>query len=90
MNDRLVFKQIYQLARPYLNTRYNDVHTEMSMQLAYRLLRAEGGQEDAVIPAIILHDVGWQKVPAALHLTHRPTPHRVGAQNLEPPRLRAA
>jgi HD superfamily phosphodiesterase len=68
MNDRSVFKQIYQLAQPYLKTRYNDVHTEMSMQIAYQLLSAEGGQEDIVIPAIILHDVGWQKVPAALHL----------------------
>jgi len=68
MSDRLVFKQIYQLAQPYLNTRRNDVHTEMSMQLAYQLLKAEGGRESIVIPAIILHDVGWQKVPAALHL----------------------
>lgn len=68
MSDRPVFKQIYQLAQPYLNTRYNDVHTEMSTQLAYQLLSAEGGQEDIVIPAIMLHDVGWQKVPAALHL----------------------
>jgi hypothetical protein len=68
MSDRPVFKQIYQLAQPYLNTRYNDVHTEMSMQLAYQLLSAEGGQESIVIPAIILHDVGWQKVPVALHL----------------------
>ncbi len=68
MSDRPVFKQIYQLVQPYLNTRYNDVHTEMSMQLAYQLLKAEGGRESIVIPAIILHDVGWQKVPAALHL----------------------
>ena len=68
MSDRPAFKQIYQLAQPYLKTRYNNVHTEMSMQLAYQLLSAEGGQEDIVIPAIILHDIGWQKVPAALHL----------------------
>ena len=68
MSDRSVFKQIYQLAQPYLNTRHNDVHTEMSMQLAYQLLKAEGGRESIVIPAIILHDVGWQKVPAAFHL----------------------
>jgi len=68
MSDRPVFNQIYQLARPYLNTRHNDIHTEISIELAYQLLRAEGGQEDIVIPAIILHDIGWQKVPAALHL----------------------
>jgi hypothetical protein len=68
MSDRPVFRQIYQLAQPYLNTRCNDVHTEISMQLAYQLLSAEGGQESIVIPAIILHDVGWQKVPVADHL----------------------
>ena len=68
MSDRSVFKQIYQLAQPYLNTRHNDIHTEMSMQLAYQLLSAEGGQESIVIPAIMLHDVGWEKVPVALHL----------------------
>jgi hypothetical protein len=68
MSDRPVFKQIYQLASPYLSTRHNDVHTEMSMRLAYQLLSAEGGQESIVIPAIMLHDVGWQKVPVALHL----------------------
>jgi HD superfamily phosphodiesterase len=68
MSNRPVFKQIYQLAQPYLNTRHNDIHTEMSMQLAYQLLSAEGGQESIVIPAIILHDVGWCTVPAALHL----------------------
>jgi hypothetical protein len=68
MSDRPVFKQIYQLASPYLSTRNNDVHTEMSMRLAYQLLSAEGGQESIVIPAIMLHDVGWQKVPVALHL----------------------
>ena len=68
MSDRPVFKQIYQLARPYLSTRHNDVHTEMSVRLAYQLLDAEGGQESIVIPAIMLHDVGWKKVPVALHL----------------------
>jgi HD superfamily phosphodiesterase len=68
MSDRPVFKQIYQLAKPYLNTRRNDVHTEISMRFAYQLMESEGGNERIVIPAIILHDVGWQKVPAALQL----------------------
>jgi len=31
-------------------------------------MEAEGGNERIVIPAIILHDVGWQKVPEELHL----------------------
>ncbi|MGD9055942.1 MAG: HD domain-containing protein [Desulfobacterales bacterium] len=68
MDDRSVVEKIYQLARSYLNTRRNDVHVEISLQFARELLKAEGGEEDIVIPAIILHDVGWKKVPEALHL----------------------
>ena len=68
MTDRHVFEQICQLARPYLNTRRNDVHIDMSLKLARELLNSEGGQESIVIPAGILHDVGWKKVPEALHL----------------------
>lgn len=32
------------------------------------MLNAEGGEESIVIPAIILHDVGWKKIPECLHL----------------------
>lgn len=63
-----VFEKIRQLAKPFLDTRHNDVHTEISTQLAFDLLEREGGDEDIVIPAIILHDTGWQRVPAELHL----------------------
>ena len=56
------------MARPYLNTRRNDIHTEMSTVVAYMLLAEIGGDEDIVIPAIILHDVGWKKVPENLQL----------------------
>jgi HD superfamily phosphodiesterase len=59
-----VFEKIRQLARPFLNTRHNDVHTEISTLLAFDLLEREGGDEDIVIPAIILHDTGWKRVPA--------------------------
>ena len=68
MKIKPVYQKIYQFAKPYLSTRHNDVHTEMSMQFAYQLMSAEGGQESIVIPAIILHDVGWKKVPEELHL----------------------
>lgn len=63
-----VFKKIRQLAKPFLDTRHNDVHTAISTQIAYELLEREGGDEDIVIPAIILHDTGWKRVPAELHL----------------------
>jgi len=63
-----VFLKIRRLAKPFLDTRHNDVHTEISTQLAFDLLEREGGDEDIVIPAIILHDTGWKRVPAELHL----------------------
>jgi len=63
-----VFQKIRRLAKPFLDTRHNDVHTEISTQLAFDLLEREGGDEDIVIPAIILHDTGWKRVPAELHL----------------------
>ncbi|MBW2479808.1 MAG: HD domain-containing protein [Deltaproteobacteria bacterium] len=63
-----VFEKIRQLAKPFLNTRHNDVHTAISTRLAFELLKCEGGDEDIVIPAILLHDTGWKRVPAELHL----------------------
>lgn len=68
MKIKPVYQKIFQLAKPYLNTRHNEVHTELSMQYGYRLMETEGGNECVVIPAIILHDVGWKKVPEELQL----------------------
>ncbi len=72
MSDKFVLKDVYkriwELARPYLDTRKNDIHTEVSTGFAQRLLALEGGDEDIVIPAIILHDVGWKKVPEEVQL----------------------
>jgi HD superfamily phosphodiesterase len=63
-----IYERIWDLARPYLNTRKNDIHTEISTDLAQQLLAQEGGEEDIVLPAIILHDVGWKKVPEDIQL----------------------
>lgn len=63
-----IFEKIRQLAKPYLDTRYNDVHTAISTRLAFELVAKEGGDDDIVIPAILLHDTGWKKIPAELHL----------------------
>jgi HD superfamily phosphodiesterase len=65
---RRIFKEIWELAKPYLDTRDNEIHTKMSVEFAYKLLEAEGGDEDVVIPAIMLHDVGWKMVPEDLQL----------------------
>jgi len=65
---KAIYRKMYELAKPYLDTRENDSHTQISLKFAQQLLKKEGGDEDIVIPAIILHDVGWKKVPEELHL----------------------
>jgi len=62
-----IYLKIYNLAKPYLNTRDNDVHTKICYSFAVRLINAEGGQRQIVFPAIILHDVGWSQIPRELH-----------------------
>lgn len=56
-------------ARPYLDVRNNDEHTLVAYGVAKALL-AELPQARAsvVLPAILLHDVGWKKVPQELLL----------------------
>jgi len=61
--------KIFDLARPFLDTRANEEHTRIAFEFAIRLLREESGDPAVVLPAIILHDVGWKCVPAELHLT---------------------
>src|SRR5690606_25703798 len=57
---------IWQLAVEHLHVRSNDVHTAYSYGLAAALcdLHPEADR-DVVLPAIILHDTGWSRVPAA-------------------------
>lgn len=58
-----IFDEIWKQAEPYLDTRKNEIHTKISVRFAAMLLEQEGGDEDVVIPAIILHDVGWIRIP---------------------------
>lgn len=63
------FNKIWKLARPYLQTRNNEIHTKIASEYAKRLLRkTELADNKVVMPAIILHDVGWSKVPEDLLL----------------------
>lgn len=68
MSSALI-RQIYALARPFLQTRHNDIHALVSYGYALRLLRSEGGERAVVLPAILLHDVGWSRIPEPLQLT---------------------
>ena len=52
---------IYEKAKVYLNTRYNDIHVELSYDFTKKLLKHyPQADEDIVLPAILLHDVGWK------------------------------
>jgi hypothetical protein len=62
------YSEIFNLAKPYLDTRQNEIHTKIAYAYAVKLLQAEGGDEAVVLPAVILHDVGWKSVPEDLQL----------------------
>ncbi len=56
-------------ARPYLDVRNNDEHTLVAYGVARMLLKElTEARESVVLPAILLHDVGWKKVPQDLLL----------------------
>ena len=63
------YADIFQKAAPYLDARRNDVHTQISYEFARRLLSFyPEADEHIVLPAIILHDVGWKIIPEDEHL----------------------
>lgn len=64
-----IYEQILDLARPYLDVRDNEEHTTISYDFAVGLLNLEGGNPKVVLPAIILHDIGWKHIPEDLHLS---------------------
>jgi CRISPR/Cas system-associated endonuclease Cas3-HD len=58
------YEDIFEKAALYLDTRKNDIHTQIAYELARRLLSFyPEADKDVVLPAVILHDVGWKKVP---------------------------
>jgi len=57
------YQKIFELAIPFLKTRLNLPHTFIVYQYADLLLQQESGSREIVIPACILHDVGWSAVP---------------------------
>lgn len=57
---------LWQDARAFLDVRSNDVHTLISYRIARALLAEhEGVVESIVLPAILLHDVGWKRINPA-------------------------
>ena len=64
-----IHQKIFEKAKPFLRTRKNLIHTRVALRFALKLLQHETSDEEVVIPAILLHDVGWNAVPKNLHLT---------------------
>jgi hypothetical protein len=55
---------LWRAALPWLDVRSNDVHTLIAWRLARALLALRPGADEAVVlPAILLHDTGWKKMP---------------------------
>lgn len=60
---------LWEAARPYLDVRDNDRHTVGVYALARMFLREEPeADESTVLPAVVLHDVGWKMIPKELLL----------------------
>lgn len=63
------FEKILELASPYLKQGAKKdfvIHTQGVVKAMELLLEKEQGNEDILIPAAILHDVGWADVPVNL------------------------
>ena len=56
------FRQIWELAWPYQDKRDDAGHAEVTLHYAELLVELEHGHEHIVVPAMILHDVGWSRV----------------------------
>ncbi|MGJ5050280.1 HD domain-containing protein [Bradyrhizobium oligotrophicum] len=55
---------VWLAARPWLDVRSNDEHTLISYRLGQALLRIHPEADASVVlPAILMHDVGWKKFP---------------------------
>jgi len=57
-----VESRIFRLARPYLQVRDNELHAQNAVEFAFKLLTLYEADRAIVIPAMILHDVGWSRV----------------------------
>jgi hypothetical protein len=60
---------LWQDAKSFLDVRNNDEHTLIAYAVAQALLKLmPEADESIVLPAILLHDVGWKRVPQELLL----------------------
>lgn len=62
--------RLWEKAKTYLSVRSNDAHTLYSLSLAQSLLKHHPQADPLVVlPAILLHDIGWSQVDPQLVLS---------------------
>ncbi len=60
------FEKIWELCVPYLKksvAKDHVLHTEGVVEAMKLIIRGEGGDRNIMIPAAMLHDIGWSDVP---------------------------
>jgi HD superfamily phosphohydrolase YqeK len=68
--EKGIYREIEAQAKPYLDTRCNEIHVSVCYAMAERLLSLyPEADPEVVLPAILLHDVGWKMVPEEKQLT---------------------
>ena len=57
-----IFKEIWGLALSYQDKRDDKGHAAAVVKYALKLVKLENADENVVVPAAILHDIGWSKL----------------------------
>jgi len=57
-----IYKEIWRRAIKYQDKRDDKGHAQITLKFAQELLKGEKVNQDIVIPAIILHDIGWSQL----------------------------
>ena len=57
-----IHRKIWNLALPYQDKRDDKGHARTVVSFAIKLLKTEKADPDVVIPAAILHDIGWSRL----------------------------
>lgn len=63
LTTKEIFKKIWELALPYQDKRDDAGHAEIVTNFAILLCELEKASDDIIVPAAILHDIGWSQMP---------------------------
>ena len=63
---KAIFEKIWALAKPYLDTRMNDLHTEISVRFAHALIEKEEGSGDIILPFEETFEQGMKRLEFGL------------------------